>query len=215
LTTDPVLPNGLIEIMNNMEIPTFKTKDAKQIKVREPVNVFDAIEYSDIPLSIKEIIDDSKENMYFKIGNTFFRISREYLIDSIKKYENIIYECDKSMSGAPRIKDINKNNPYFLLRTSAIYAVPLEYLKAALESSEYVYELKEDANIKFSASFSSVMADYGRNYMGRNVNITSADHCQDGSNRQAYTIDIIELVPKESNTHTKGGKRNTRKTHKK
>ena len=208
-------PDTLIRLINNIEVPTFKPTDATRLKVSEPVDVFDAIEYSDIPLSIKEITDD-KENIYFKIKNTFFRISREYLTGSIKKYDNIIYKCKKSMSGAPRIKDIHEDKPYFLLRTSAIYAVPLEYLKAALQSNDWVYELKEDTNMKFTSSFGSVMAEYGTNYAGRNINIVSADHCQDGSNRQAYTIQTIELVPKESNTVTKGGKRRIiRKTHKK
>jgi hypothetical protein len=199
--------------IDNIEIPEFKTRDAKRTKVSEPVDVFDAIEYSDIPLTIKEIVDD-KENIYFKIRNSFFRINREYLIDSIKKYDNIIYQCKKSMGGAPRINDINEDKPYFLLRTSAIYTVPLEYLKAALKSNDWVYELKEDTNMKFTSSFASILSDYGTNYAGRNVNIVSADHCQDGSSRQAYSIHIIELVPKESNMPTKrhkvGGTRRIR-----
>jgi hypothetical protein len=198
----------LIQTIKNMKVQKFNTANIKTLEVIEPVNVFDAIEYSDIPLTIQEIRDDSEENIYFKAGSSFFRIEREYLMDSIKKNENIIYNCNKALTGAPSIENIFQEKPYFLLRTSAIYAVPLEYLNEALQNIEWVYELKDATMLEFTASITSIVRNAGRNFRGRRVNIVSADHCQTSSNRQSYSIQPIELVPKPPNI---GGKSRTRK----
>ena len=186
------------------------------------IKVYDPIEIDYIELNKKDIEDD-KDNMYFKYTNSYFRIDKEYINNSIKKYENIIFDCKKLLLGAPRITNIEDTEPYYLLRLVSNFAIKLEELKGALLSNSTMFELKKVGEKIYTASFGSVISpNHTSNYAGRRVNIVSADHCQDGSKREIFSLRIIELINKKNNINNKNNtnknknknknnKKNTRK----
>ena len=168
-------------------------EDAQPFPIQEPITVFDPIEGEEFTLSIKNIVEDSFKNIYFKVDNSFFRLSHEYILHSIAQYNNITFECNKEKQGAPVIGDIIAEQPFFLLRTSGVYAVPLGELKRALKNLDSVFELNRVYELKlkrtadYTASFGSIQS--GRYEEGYNSNNSNNNNNNNSNNRrQIYTF---------------------------
>jgi len=191
--------------------PSTEQIEPKDVSVSVPLQVFDAYEAGDVSLTLEEIAADT-EHLYFKKGNSFLRISREYIQSTIDDYSGIFFECNKELTGAPRIDDIYPDTAYILLRSAAQYLVRFsDIVKAIANPSAQVFELSRLRALENVATFASVMRPATRNnynpmnYAGREVDIVSADHCQGGSKRDVYAL--APIVLKVSAT-TKGGRRN-------
>ena len=193
--------------------PSTEYIEPKEISVSDPLQVFDAYEAGDVSLTLEEIETDT-EHLYFKKGNSFLRISREYIQSTIDDYSGIFFECNKELTGAPRIDDLYPDTAYILLRSAAQYLVRFsDIVKAMAEQQRgaQVFELSRLRALENVTTFASVMRPSTRNnynpmnYAGREVDIVSADHCQGGSKRDIYALAPILLKVYAT---TKGGRRN-------
>lgn len=172
-------------------------------------NVFDPVMFMEVPFA-EALADESI--LIFKVGAQFFSYPIEQLKRDIATNSGVIYECKEELHGAPWLKDVHLETPYFLLRSAAIYVVPLAQIKQIIrmDSSSRLFELVESSKrLPFTASYGSVMADNtGRNQSGRPVNIVSADHCQAKSDRATYTIQELRIV---KSNRSSNNNRNTKK----
>ena len=177
---------------------------AKKIKLSSNnIKVYNIYEADEVSKTIKNISDD-KENIYFKAGETVFNLPRSYLTEK----SNIYYECHKILSGALYKKDVNVEEPYILIRGPGNYLVSKEDIDELTDSNNIFLIEKTNKVLKHVASRSSVMVSYnGRGLDGQNVDITSADHCQDGSERQVYKLVPVKFSMDGGNRNKKTQKR--------
>ena len=178
---------------------------AKKIKLSSNnIKVYNIYEADEVSKTIKNISDD-KENIYFKAGETVFNLPRSYLTEK----SNIYYECHKILSGAPYKKNVKIEEPYILIRGTGNYLVSQSEINNLLNSSINMFSLEKTNKIlSYVSSRGSIMISYnGRGLNGRDVDITSADHCQEGSQREVY-----KLIPIEFSLTGGGGRRRRSKT---
>ena len=147
------------------------------------------------------------QNIYFKASETYFRLPREAISASIHDYSNIQFECKKFLKGAPKRENVEFDKPYYLIRSIGNFLVPLDevlgILRATEENSYILKEVADKKKLKYVSSFKSIMRDYsGIGLNGVPVNITSRDHCQEGTSRE-----VFELLPFffKKGVATKGG----------
>jgi len=162
------------------------------IIIENTIEVFDLEAGEDISVTYDDTLFDNK-NIYFKTSEKYFRIPRGALSDGIDDYSNIQYECKKALSGAPKRTNVNFDRPYYLIRSVGNYLVPLDevlgILRATEENSYILKEVPDKKKLKYVSSFKSIIRDYsGVGLNGANVNITSADHCQEGTSRELYEL---------------------------
>jgi len=162
------------------------------IIIENTIEVFDLEAGEDISVTYDDTLFDN-ENIYFKTSEKYFRIPREALSAGIDDYTNIQYECKKALAGAPKRTNVNFDRPYYLIRSVGNFLVPLDevlgILRATEENSYILKEVPDKKKLKYVASFKSIIRDYsGVGLNGANVNITSADHCQEGTSRELYEL---------------------------
>jgi len=162
------------------------------IIIENTIEVFDLEAGEDISVTYDDTLFDN-ENIYFKTSEKYFRIPREALSAGIDDYSNIQYECKKALAGAPKRTNVNFDRPYYLIRSVGNYLVPLDevlgILRATEENSYILKEVPDKKKLKYVSSFKSIIRDYsGVGLNGANVNITSADHCQEGTSRELYEL---------------------------
>ena len=161
------------------------------------IKVFDPSEAEEVSKTIKNISED-KENIYFKAGQSIFSLPRSYL----EYKNNIYYECNTNLAGAPYKKDVKLNTPYILLRGPGNYLVR----KNELRTDHNLFSVEDTGQqLKYTASRGSILSTYNVGLNGQPVSIVSADHCQEGSERT-----VFKLVPIEFSLTGVGGRRQQR-----
>ena len=208
--TSPINTTFINSIRNIQPSPL---NTSKSLIVDSNIVVYDVYEAGEISLLINQIKED-RQNIYFKFAQSFFRVPRQNLENGMKDdFSNIIFSCTSPKAGALRITNINKEEPYYLIRGPGNYTVRLSQFSALLQQVDTnCFELISDGQLKYVGSFNSILR--GSNFMnfsGREVNIVSADHCQEGSNRE-----LFKLIPLALTVNTTGGRKgkNAKKTKK-
>ena len=196
------------EDMNqNEENVVLPSLEVVKVSYTEMPTAYDMLEMDDIPLF--DLITTG-EKMVFKFKNNYFSTDLAQLRSSLEDNLLTFYECKKKLLSAPYTNDVYIDAPYVRLQLNGNFTIPEKELKIALNSKSCIFELvPSDKKLGFVASYSSVQVSPGMNGHGRQVDIVSADHCQDGTEQVTYSLKIV--VMEKSKT---GGKRNTRRNRK-
>lgn len=152
------------------------------------IRVFNFTDVEDILINY-ETIQNDKENIYFKTRDTYFRLPK----GELNKTESLVFECKKALDGAPLQGDVLPLK-YYLIRATANYLVPWTDIQKTVNHN--FFELVDAGRIlKYTTSYNSIMADYtGIGLLGQQINIVSADHCQEGSSREVFSLVPIKIV---------------------
>ena len=166
-----------------------RIKEPITIHVDNPLKLYDYGEVDDVEINPFELNDSM---ILFKAANFYFQYPKEIFVEDLKNNQNIIFDCNRVLQGAPYREDIEFNNPYYLLRASGNFAISYGDMLQATEMDYNAYEIKKThKHLAHTVSYDSVLRDYtGTGLRGQQVDIMSADHCQAGSDR-----DVYELIP--------------------
>jgi ankyrin repeat protein len=183
---------------------------------------YDMLEMEDMALF--DLIT-SGEKMIFKVKDIYFSTDLTPLHSAMQDKSSTFYECKKELDGTPYTKDVHADTPYFRVQLNGNFTVPEQQLQAALASKYSIFELMpSEKKLAFVASYASVQTSPGKDGLGRQVNIVSADHCQKGSQQVTYTLKAVTMAKKKAggakkrggkkrSTYRKGKKSNKRKTY--
>lgn len=193
-------------IQDNEENVVLPSLEVVKVPYTEMPTAYDMLEMEDIPLF--DLITTG-EKMVFKFKNNYFSTDLEALKSSLEDNSLTFYECKKKLLSAPYKNDVYIDAPYVRLQLNGNFTIPEKELKIALNSKNCIFELvPSDKKLEFVASYSSVQVSPGMNGHGRQVDIVSADHCQDGTEQVTYSLKIVAMEKSKI-----GGKR--RKTYRK
>jgi hypothetical protein len=192
---------------NNVAVPEARALDFGNEPALPPLETVE-ITYTTEPIvhdyqemddfSMLELITGG-EQLIFKMKDVYNCTPREQLLKYMEDKSNVFYECKREMHGAPFIADIFSETPYYRLRLGGNFMLPMLDLVRALDSHFSVFELvKVEKKIDFIVSFSSVQVTPGLDGFGRRIDIVSADHCQDGSNQEVYTLKAVKFIHAKS-----------------
>lgn len=174
-------------------------------------SVFDVAVHDEVPFA--EAHEDA-DSLIFKVGASYFSFPLTQIRASIDDKSGITYACNRKGHGAPFVTDVDAANPYFLLRGTAIYMIPLRQIKYIIHTpGGRFYELQDTGVHKeFTAGYSSVQRAPGHNQSGRPINIVSTDHCQAGTKRSVYHLRELRLpaAAAAGGGNMSGGRRRTR-----
>jgi len=188
-------------------------KEHTNVSVNNPIDVFD-YEENDI-LSINPFKLD-KKIVVFKATNSYFQYPKSRFESDLNDVANIIFGCKSRKIGAPVIDDIDYDNPYYLLRGSGNFAIPLSDIRTLLISPYNAFEIKKtDKHLTHTTALESIIDVYPQGLLGQDVDIVSADHCQAGTDREIYELIPIKFEPKEGGKYRKKSMKKVRKTRKK
>jgi hypothetical protein len=170
-------------------------KNKSNISFHDYIEVYDyeSLESLEVnPLNI------DKEKVIFKASNSYFQYPKELFGQHIELMDNILFECKLQKQGAPIIDDIKYDVPYYLLRGSGNFVIPLSDILYILSLDHRAYEIKKtDKHLTYTTALESVLDDIvdGETYglLGQSIDIMSADHCQSGTSRDVYELFPIEF----------------------
>ena len=198
--------NNAANFIDGIEPRRNPIPEDSNIIINGSISVFDLEAGDYVSVTYDDTLFDN-QNIYFKASETYFRLPREALNAGIHDYSNIQFECKKALSGAPKRENVEFEKPYYLIRSIGNFLVPLDevlgILRATEENSYILKEVADKKKLKYVSSFKSIIRDYsGIGLNGVPVNITSADHCQEGTSRE-----VFELLPFffKKGVTTKGG----------
>jgi len=130
-----------------------------------------------------------RNNLVVQLGPVFFLCYVDRIKKEIAKHTHTRYECKEKLDGAPYVKDVITENPYYLLTGEAgSFLVPMNQIQAATKKYAAIQLVASDKTLPFVASRAVVQQEPGISMNGSNVNIVSADHCQAGTDKKVYTI---------------------------
>jgi len=199
----------------------YKALPSVNVKADE-IEVFDLLMGESNKINVHNL---DKETLYFKSKDSYSSLPIDNIAADINTNQNIFFKCNKELRGAPRITNIDYDTPYYLLRLNGNFLVSYSDIYNILNHG-HVYELKKVGHATHVASYESVIkstnaSGYPLSFTGQQVNIVSADHCQDGSAREIYTLKIVNFIkpPRRSmrlaaKTAKKGGSHKTKKVRK-
>ena len=178
-------PNRAIKLLYSMGFEVHTLSPALKKKMKEVTRT--------IEINPSEIPDN---NILFRAVNNYFLLPLSSLTEDLNDNKNVMYECKAKLHGAPYTKNVKFSKPYYLLRGLANFLIDLEDLNVLSVSSGKVYDIqKTSKHLTHLASYESIVADYtGMGLNGSAVNITSADHCQEGTSRDVYKLVPIEFI---------------------
>ena len=198
--------NNAANFIDGIEPRRNPIPEDSNIIIENTIEVFDLEAGDYVSVTYDDTLFDN-QNIYFKASETYFRLPREAIIASIHDYSNIQFECKKFLKGAPKRENVEFDRPYYLIRSIGNYLVPLDevlgILRATEENSYILKEVADKKKLKYVSSFKSIIRDYsGIGLNGVPVNISSRDHCQEGTSRE-----VFELLPFffKKGVATKGG----------
>lgn len=184
--------------------------------------------YDLIDMETKTVYDwiTSGEKIVFKFRDKYFSTELDPLKEALEDKSATFYECNKELLNAPFIEDVYPEIPYFRLQLNGNFMVLESELRAAVASENGLFELVTAAKkLPFAASYGSIQASPGIDYLGRQVDISGAAHCQKGSDQVTYNLKLVKMVkqgagkktrktkkPKKKTTYRKAKKSNKRKT---
>lgn len=192
----------------------------RPITVPRPRNLLPA--FSDLPVlpltPIPEItlpfanqqVYDFEENeevpmitLLSKMGHIIFKAKESYFtlpIDQLEKSRTdgsqIRYKCHGELHGAPVEGQVDLGNPYYYIQGNGNFIVPLHELTSALTKYKIIELEQTDIVLDYIASAKVVMLSPTNpvNQYGEDVNIVSADHCQDGTKQRVFKLSGIVLT---------------------
>jgi len=135
-----------------------------------------------------------RENLLVKSSSAFLIFYRTRIEMEVVSGTSIRYECLHQLSGAPYKTDVKLDEEYVLLRGEATFLVRLDELAMAMAKYAVIELVDSGKTLTHSASRASVQDTPGRNLDGRGVDIVSADHCQDGTDKRVYKIRGVVLT---------------------
>jgi hypothetical protein len=162
-----------------------------EYKVLPSVNIHaNEIEVFDLLMGESTIVNVNnldKDLVYFKSKNSYFSLPIDTIANDINNNENIFFKCNKELSGAPRVTNVHFDTPYYLLRLNGNFLVSYSYIYNMLNEGT-VFDLIKEGHSTHVASYDSVIMStnangYPLSFRKQQVNIVSADHCQDGTAR--------------------------------
>ena len=173
-------------------------KETIIVHVGSTIEVYDFEENETLELNPFNL-DNSK--VIFKAKNTYFQYPKSIIQQHFDNLENIVFDCDRKFDFAPLLSQIWFDSPYYLLRATGNFLIPLGDIRTVLNSSINVFDIKKTSkHLSHTTSLESVIESGSTGLLGQEVNITSADHCQAGSSR-----DVYELIPIEFLARSGGG----------
>ena len=223
-----------INLLNTIEPhrnPYPRNSKNRYVVIKDTIPVYDFEAGEEVQVTFMDTLED-KANIYFKATNTYFRIPREVLQAGVNDNTSVQFECTRELHGAPTRENLVFNRPYYLIRGLSNFLVSLPEVLGALHATEEnSYAIKEEDGreaLRYVASYKSIIRDYtGLGLNGSQVNITSADHCQEGSTRKLYKLIPFYFVKDEpannnsnsnesnNNAPTNGGRRRKNRATKK
>jgi hypothetical protein len=135
-----------------------------------------------------------RENLIVKSSSAFLLFYRTQIKIEVVSGTSIRYECLHKLSGAPFKTDVKLDEEYVLLRGEATFLVRLDELAMAMAKYAVIEVVDSGKILTHSASRAIVQDTPGRSLDGRGVDIVSADHCQDGTDKRVYTIRGVVLT---------------------
>ena len=181
------------------------------------IEVFDLLMGESSSVNVNAL---DKDLIYFKSKNSYFSLPIDTIASDINNNENIFFKCNKELRGAPRVSNIHFDTPYYLLRLNGNFLVSYSDIYNMLNEGT-VFDLIKEGHSTHVASYDSVIMStnangYPLSFRKQQVNIVSADHCQDGTARDIYTLKSIKfLKPKRRSARlaTKKAKKGGRRTY--
>ena len=219
--TLPIIPT----IRNNPTQPRFEVeyRSLPIVTVEaHSIEVFDLLMHETTNVNPNDL---DKDLLYFKSNESYFSYPSENINNDLENNKNIFFKCTREIDGAPRAENIVFDKPYYLLRLNGNFLVSYSDIYNALNNGD-IFELKKVGHATHVASYESVIKNtnangYPLSFTGEQVNIVSADHCQDGSAREIYTLKIVHFTkpPRRSTrlalkTPKKGGTKKVRQNRK-
>jgi len=179
------------DLMNFSEIVE---KEPIQIHTNSKIEVYDFEENDSLELDPFNL---DRNNIVFKASNSYFQYPKTLFETHLDNVENMIFECDRRLDFAPLVSQIWYESPYYLLRATGNFAIPLRDIRMILNSSINVFDIKKTTkHLSHTTSLESVLLEGSTGLLGQEVNIMSADHCQAGSSRDVYELIPIQFLPK-------------------
>jgi len=162
--------------------------------------VFDIVMQGDEKLSALVEEEDGDIPIVFKSGDSYTSTSYKNILARLVDNAQTYFECKEQLEGAPYIKDVHMDQPYFRLQLAGNFTIPLAQMMTLAERSNSMetnrYELiRTDKRLANDASFNVVQHSPGMGLHNRQVNMVSADHCQAGTEQSVYEIRILERAP--------------------
>ena len=172
----------------------YKMLPSVNVKANE-IEVFDLLMGESTNINVNNL---DKDLLYFKSKDSYSSLPVEHIETDINTNQNIFFKCNKELIGAPRVSNVDYDTPYYLLRLNGNFLVSYSDMYNVLNHGN-VYELKKAGHASHVASYESVIKSanangYPLSFTGERVNIVSADHCQDGSAREIYTLKIVNFI---------------------
>lgn len=156
--------------------------------------VFDPVMYDNV--EAKEFLDADANNVVFidASGKSALGFEKE----SLKKFtEKLYYECKKQNKFMTVPLDLIEDVPYVILPGQLSYYVHAEQLMSVIQSDDRIFVMISDRKMNHTTSIGSIdIRGDGRDYQRHQINVVSADHCQEGSDKMLYTIKVAKIVTK-------------------
>ena len=179
--------NKISKYIDTLEDKRNRYPNNPYIYIADHIDVYNTSIKKNISVTYNDSIND-KENIYFKINDKYFMVSRTSLNNSIENYENLYFKCIKIVDKYPLVDEVKYTTPYIFINNN--YLVYFVEVKGILGSKLYnTYHLEELKKIKYTTKYESIIQkDTGISITGKSVNITDLDHCQKGSEKILYKI---------------------------
>ena len=116
----------------------------------------------------------------------------------------IFYEC-KGKKGLAVSPDDVVDAPYYNLTTTFSAYIPISEFEGLLNSRHVHWKLTKGKELPYTASRASISGDGNLNLDGQPLNLVSADHCQEGTKKDVFSLTAV--VPT-------GGRRKIKRTRK-
>ena len=108
-----------------------------------------------------------------------------------------MYKCENENQGGVVLPDmIDSNTPYVQLKgmVGNLYVKMIDIYRVLNDPNQQLWVLKDNGeNSTYTTGISSIAIERGLNIFKDYVNIVSADHCQQGSNKLIYSVHPLEI----------------------
>lgn len=153
--------------------------------------VFDPIMYE--TTDPESFLDANPDNIIFVMSS---KSAIGFERDGLRKFTESAYyfEC-KAVNDNVTVKlDLVENKvPYMIIPGNQNYYVKFAELMPALDSENRIFNLTQDRKLIYTASIRVIRVKNNLNYLNEEAlhHTISADHCQEGSDKNTYKITIV------------------------
>ena len=185
------------------------------VKVRLNNNKIDVYDFEEVDTLELDPFNLDISKIVFKATNSYFQYPKSVFQEHITNMENIIFECKERKIGAPLVNDIVEEHPYYLLRGSSNFVIPLGDIRMLLETSINTFEIKKtNKHLAHTTALESIISSYPYGLLDQQIDIVSADHCQAGTERDVYELIPIVFEAKSGGGGVFSKKKNNKTVHK-